>query len=231
MSDDFEGFSPAFFRFFEELIADNSREWFQANKARYEQEVLLPLSAFVSAMAPRLAKISPHYVADPRPRGGSIFRIYRDMRFARGGKPYKEHGACQFRHERGKDAHAPGFYVHLQPDKVLFGGGIWKPPSPELKKIREAIADKPKDWGKLIKDRKVQSLFGGIHGDGLTRPPRGFDPEHPHIEDIKRQTFFLMREVAPAVAQRKDFAKEVETAFKAAAPTMRFLTKAVGAEF
>ena len=231
MTDKFDGFSADFFRFFEELIADNSREWFTANKARYEQDVLLPLSAFVSAMAPRLAKISPHYVADPRPRGGSIFRIYRDMRFAKGGKPYKEHGACQFRHARGKDAHAPGFYVHLQPDKVLFGGGIWKPPSPELKKIREAIAGKPKDWDRIVKDRKVKSLFGGIHGDGLTRPPRGFDPAHPHIEDIKRQTFFLMREVTPDVAQRADFVKEVERAFKAAAPMMRFLTKTVGAEF
>ena len=97
MSERFEGFSPDFFSFFEALIADNSRDWFNANKARYEQDVLLPLSHFVSAMAPRLAKISPHYVADPRPRGGSIFRIYRDMRFARGSKPYKEHGACQFR--------------------------------------------------------------------------------------------------------------------------------------
>ena len=231
MSARFEGFSPDFFRFFEELIADNSRDWFNANKARYEQDVLLPLSHFVSAMAPRLAKISPHYVADPRPRGGSIFRIYRDMRFAKGGKPYKEHGACQFRHERGKDAHAPGYYVHLEPTKVLFGGGIWKPPSPELKKIREAIAGRPKEWDKLVKDRKVTKLFGEIHGDGLTRAPRGFDPEHPHIEDIKRQTFFLMRQVEPATAQRADFVKEVETAFKAASPMMRFICEAVGAEF
>ena len=231
MTERFEGFSPGFFRFFEELIANNNREWFNANKARYEQEVLLPLSAFVSAMAPGLAKISPHYVADPRPRGGSVFRIYRDLRFAKGGKPYKEHGACQFRHERGKDAHAPGYYVHLQPDKVLFGGGIWKPPSPELKKIREAIANKPKDWEKILKDRKIKNHFGGIHGDGLTRAPRGFDPAHPHIDDIKRQTFFLMREVEPTAAQRKDFVRQVETSFGAATPMMRFLTKAVDAEF
>ena len=227
----FAGFDDRFFGFFEELKQNNERPWFQANKARYEQDVLGTLSSFVEAIAPRLAKISPHYVADPRPRGGSIFRIHRDMRFAKGGKPYKEHGACQFRHACGKDAHAPGFYVHLQPDKVFFGGGIWKPPSPQLKKIREAIAGKPKDWDKILNDRKVKSLFGGIHGDGLTRPPRGFDPEHPHIEDIKRKSFFLMREGGPEMAQRADFVKQVETTFKAATPMMRFLTKAVGAEF
>ena len=114
---------------------------------------------------------------------------------------------------------------------MLFGGGIWKPPSPELKKIREAIADKPKAWDKVVKSRKIKTLFGEIHGDGLTRAPRGFDADHRHIEDIKRQTFFLMRRVEPAAALRADFVKEVETAFKAATPMMRFICEAVGAEF
>lgn len=227
----FAGFDDRFFGFFEELKQNNERPWFQANKARYEQDVLGTLSSFVEAIAPRLAKISPHYVADPRPRGGSIFRIHRDMRFAKGGKPYKENAGVHFRHEGGKDAHAPGFYVHIEVDKVFFGGGIWKPPAPELKKIREAIAERPEAWDKVIKDRKLKATFGAVGGDGLTRPPRGFDPEHRHIEDIKRQTFFLMRHEDPAITRDKSFVKEVEATFKAATPLMRFLSGAVGAKF
>ena len=227
----FEGFDKRFFGFFKELKDNNEREWFQANKVRYEEDVLSPLSAFVEAMAPRLAKISPHYVADPRPRGGSIFRIYRDLRFAKGGKPYKENAGVHFRHEAGKDAHAPGFYVHIEMDRLFFGGGIWKPPAPELKKIREAIAEKPDAWDKVIKDRKLKSTFGSVGGDALVRPPRGFDAEHRHIEDIKRKTFFLIREEDTALARDKGFAKEVESTFKAAAPLMRFLSSAVGVRF
>ena len=231
MSDGFDGFSTGFFAFFEELAENNDRQWFTANKERYRQEVLTQLSCFVQAMAPRLAKISTHYVADPRPNGGSIFRIYKDMRFAKGGKPYKEHGACQFRHAAGKDAHAPGYYVHLEPGQVMFGAGIWKPPSPELRKIREAIARSPADWKKVIADRRLKQVYGGVDGDGLTRPPRGFDADHPHIEDIKRETFFLMRGEKPAIARKADFADEVAASFRAATPLMRFLTKAVGADF
>lgn len=231
MSDDFDGFSRAFFTFFEELAENNERPWFNENKERYRQEVLAPLSSFVSAMAPRLAKISKHYVADPRPNGGSIFRIYRDLRFAKGGKPYKECGACHFRHEAGKDAHAPGFYVHLEPGQVIFGAGIWKPPSAELRKIREAIAKRHADWSKTIGDKRLKQVFGGVSGDGLTRPPRGFDPEHRHIEDIKRQTFFVMRREKPAIARRADFADEVADTFSAAKPLMRFLSKAVEVAF
>ena len=105
---EFAGFGPGFFGFFEELSANNKREWFEPNKARYKEEVVGPLTAFIAAMGPLLAKISEEYVADPRPNGGSMFRIYRDVRFSKDKRPYKEHGACHFRHRLGKDAHAPG---------------------------------------------------------------------------------------------------------------------------
>ena len=230
----FQGLPQGFFDFFEELSRNNERAWFTENKARYEAQVLAPLSAFVEAMAPCLDKISPHYVADPRPRGGSIFRIHRDMRFARGGKPHKENAGVHFRHEAGKDAHAPGFYVHIETGRIFFGGGIWKPPAPELKKIRERIATRTKDWSAVIGDRALKRTFGGVggvDGEALTRPPRGFDPEHPHIEDIKRKTYFLIREAEPALAQSPKFLGEVEKAFKAATPMMRFICKALDVRF
>lgn len=227
----FKGFSKDFFGFFEELRNNNNREWFTANKPRFRDVVQGELADFVTAMAPRLAKVSPHYIADPRPNGKSIFRIYRDLRFAKGGKPYKENAGIQFKNERSMDVHAPGFYVHLAPDEVFFGGGVWKPASPDLRKIRDAIVDDPKGWGKIVKSKKMTDVFGGVHGDGLTRPPKGFDADHEHIEDLKRQSFFAMRKADIALTRTPDFVTEVAKTFKDAAPLMAFVAKAVDAPF
>ena len=127
MAPAFAGFSDDFFAFFAELAASNTREWFEANKPRYKDVVQGELAAFVTAVAPRLERISRHYLADPRPNGKTIFRIYRDVRFSRDKRPYKEHAACHFRHSGEGDVHGPGYYVHLEPKEVIFGGGIWKP--------------------------------------------------------------------------------------------------------
>ena len=227
----FAGFSNDFFAFFTDLARNNDREWFAANKDRYRSTVVEPICAFIEAMGPRLANISPHYVADPRPNGGSMFRIYRDVRFSKDKRPYKENAACQFRHEAGKDAHAPGFYVHMAPDGVVYGGGTWKPPKPELERIRHAIADDAAGWRRVVGDKALVDCFGAVKGDGLKRPPRGFDPDHPFIEDIKRQSFFAMRHTDAEEAMHPDFADRVEHAFRSASPLMRFLTKALDTPF
>src|SRR3954470_13982118 len=97
MAAEFKGFSKDFFAFFKELKANNERPWFEENKERYKASVVAPISDFITAMSPRLAKISKHFIADPRPNGGSMFRIYRDVRFAKDKRPYKEHAAVHFR--------------------------------------------------------------------------------------------------------------------------------------
>ena len=231
MSTSFPGFSQSFFTFFTNLAANNNRPWFNENKERYRQDVVAPISDFIEAMAPRLKKISPHYVADPRPNGGSMFRIYKDVRFSKDKKPYKEHGACQFRHTLGKDAHAPGFYVHLEPGKVIFGGGVWKPASPQLALIRDAIDQDQTGWKRVINNNKLKDTFGGIAGDGLVRPPRGYEADHPHIVDLKRQSFFAMRHEPEALARSDKFIDEVEAIFEASAPLLKFLNKGLGVAF
>ena len=169
MSDAFEGFPKDFFAFFRELKANNNRVWFEANKQRFRDSVQAPMSAFISAMAPRLKKISKHFIADPRPNGGSMFRIYRDVRFAKDKRPYKEHAACHFRHDLGKDAHAPGFFMHVSPSEVVFGGGLWMPPPDALTKIRETIASKPQAWKKMLSDK----AFAKISRASAARDCRG----------------------------------------------------------
>ena len=208
---DFNGFPPDFMRFFRDLEANNNRPWFNENKERYVRSVVEPMSAFITAMAPRLAKISEHYIANAKPHGGSMFRIYRDTRFSKDKTPYKTHAAAQFRHDAGKDAHAPGFYAHFARDGLHFGGGIWRPPSAHLTKIREYIVDNPTEWTR-IKGAKAVKDRGGIRGDGLVRPPRGFDPEHRHIDDLKRKSFFVMAEAKPSLLRKPELVNEVATA-------------------
>ena len=87
------------------------------------------LVQFVSDFGDRLREISPHMVADPRLSGGSIFRIYRDVRFSKDKSPYKTNAGMHFRHEVGREVHGPGLYLHLQPGQVFAAAGIWRPNS------------------------------------------------------------------------------------------------------
>ena len=223
---DFKGFPPGLFSFFEDLEQHNNRDWFNANKERYVDSVVQPMSDFILAMQPRLLAISPHYIADPRPHGGSMFRIYRDTRFAKDKTPYKTHAACQFRHTSSKDAHAPGFYIHLEPGGLFLGGGIWQPPGPELNRIRNFIADNARSWARIKNARKVKEV-GGIKGDSLQRPPQGFNAEHVHVEDLKRKSFYVMVEAESTAALQADFIKLAAESFGRAAPLNRFICEAL----
>lgn len=226
----FKGFPDDFFSFYRALKKNNNRDWFNANKGRYIESVVQPMSAFIEAMALPLEKVSAEYLADPKPNGGSMFRIYRDTRFSKDKTPYKTHAACHFRHRAGKDAHAPGFYAHFELDGLFFGGGIWMPPSGHLAKIREYIVDNPAEWSR-IKNAKAVKDRGGIKGDGLVRPPRGFDPEHKHIEDLKRKSFYIMTEAEPELMKSPELVKSVTEAFRAASGLNRFVTEALGLRF
>ena len=228
----FDGFPKDFFAFFKELKAHNERAWFEANKQRYRDSVQAPMSQFIEAMAPRLAKVSKHFVADPRTNGGSMFRIYRDVRFSKDKRPYKENAACHFRHALAKDVHAPGFYMHFSADEVYYGGGMYMPEPPALAKIRDAIVKKPAAWKAVKADKGFVKMYGTLGGDhALTRPPRGYDPNHPLIEDIKKKSFFAMRESTVKAVQSAKFVDEVAEAFKAATPLMKFLCAAEGVPF
>jgi uncharacterized protein (TIGR02453 family) len=228
----FDGFPKDFFAFFRELKTHNERTWFEANKQRYRDSVQAPMSAFIAAMAPRLKTVSKNFVADPKPNGGSMFRIYRDVRFAKDKRPYKEHAACHFRHAAGKDVHAPGFYMHFGANEVYFGGGMYMPESDALGKIRDAIVQKPAAWKAVKANKDFAKAFGGLGGDDvLTRAPRGYAADHPLIEDIKRKSFFAVHEADMKLAASPKLVDAVAGTFKAASPLMKFLCAAVGVTF
>ncbi|OUR77084.1 TIGR02453 family protein [Alphaproteobacteria bacterium 46_93_T64] len=231
MGDSFSGFSKELVKFYEDLSQNNDRDWFHANKQRYRDVALYPMCDFISAIAPHLEDIAPYYIADPRPNGGSVFRIYRDVRFSKDKKPYKEHLACQFRHQAGRDAHVPGFYIHFDLEGIRFGGGIWQPPTPKLALIRAYIDENPEKWHSVVDDEDFLSAFGGISGDGLKRAPKGYPIDHPDIEDLRRKTFFIMKRAPLNSIYSADLVTEVAATFQAASPFMKFMTSAVGLPF
>ena len=185
---------------------------------------------YIVSIAPHLKAIAPFYKANPRAHGGSMFRIYRDARFSKDKTPYKTHAACHFRHEAGRDAHAPGFYLHIETDRISIGGGIWRPPAKQLGLIREFILDNPSAWEQTSKSSAVKKM-GGIQGDSLKRPPRGYDPDARHIEDLKRKSFYLMTEVDPELALSPALVSESARVFRTAAKLNHFITDALELPF
>ena len=221
---------PALFRFLEDLAKHNDRAWFQANKGRYESDLKEPALSFISAFGPHLEKISPHFVADPRPAGGSLFRIFRDTRFSKDKTPYKTNTGLHFRHEVGKNAHAPGFYLHLEPKQCFVGVGIWRPDGDTTRKIRKAIAEQPKAWKKAVGGKRFNEHCK-LGGESLKRPPSGFDPAHPYIEDIKRKDFIAVMEISESDVVAPGFMKAFAGHCKTGAPLVKFLCEAVGVPF
>lgn len=220
-------FSDDLFEFLHELQLNNNRDWFQSNKPRYQTVVLEPMMDFVADFAVRLPSISANFVADPRAHGGSIFRIYRDVRFSKDKSPYKTHAAMHFRHQTGREVHGPGFYLHLAPDEVYAGVGIWHPASETLAKIRDAIVAHPSAWTEAISNKDFAEAFA-LEGESLKRPPRGYDADHPLIDDLKRKDFVAATEFTQEDATSPEFIDMYADACRRASPLMRFLTTAVG---
>ena len=227
---EFSRFEPTIFQFLEELADNNNRSWFNENKWRYDQEVLAPCQAFIRAFRPRLKEISPFFVASDRRSGGSLMRVYRDTRFARDKTPYKTNVGIQFRHEMGRDVHAPGFYVHIAPDECFLAVGVWRPDRASLGRIRQAIVDEPDRWRRATGDRKFREYFE-LAGDRLKRPPRGFPTDHPFVEDLKRTDFIGLGELSEEDVLEEAFTDRVAASFAASRPFMRFLCRALEVPF
>jgi len=219
-------FTSKLFAFLRELKLNNEREWFAENKPRYERDVLQAAMDFVTQMQPRLAKHSRYLLAEPKRVGGSIMRIYRDTRFAKDKTPYKTNVGIHFRHSIGGDVHAPGLYVHLEPDACFIAAGIWLPPSEPLAAIRQAIMDDNTAWNQVRNNKKFVSQFK-FDGDSLKTAPRGIDPNHPAIEDLRRKSFAGVAPLSEKAFLQADICDQVLASFNDAKPLMKFLCDAL----
>ncbi|MGB5257227.1 MAG: DUF2461 domain-containing protein [Woeseiaceae bacterium] len=223
-------FKPETIAFLEQLGANNNRNWFREHKSRYEEDVLDVALRFIQSMQEPLAGISKHFVALPTRVGGSLMRVYRDTRFSKDKTPYKTNIGIQFRHEQAKDVHAPGYYVHIAPEQVFIGVGMWRPDPEPLKRIRERIAGKPAEWQRAVGGEKFRRHFS-LGGESLRRPPRGFAKDQECIEDIRRKSFIAVRELAVEECLKPQFQRTVESSFSTAEPFMHFVCKAVGVKY
>ena len=215
-------FTNELFGFLGDLADNNDREWFEAQRDRYEATVVQPAFRFIDAIRPKLHEISPRFLAVAKKQGGSMFRIHRDTRFSKDKTPYKTHVGLQFRHEQAsRDVHAPGFYLHLEPGNVGVGVGMWHPQSSALHAIRTRVDTDRQGWGAVRK--AIDKAGFSFMGESLKRPPRGFDKDHEYIDDLKRKDWAVHQTLADDAALADDFVDSVATTFTAAAPLVRFL--------
>lgn len=223
-------FSPALFKFLRDLEANNDRDWFKANKARYESDLKEPSQRFIVDFGAHLQKISPHFRSDPRPSGGSLIRIYRDIRFSKDKSPYKTHAGLHFRHEAGKDAYTPGFYLHMQPGASFVGVGLWHPDNPTLRLIRNRIVAHPEAWGRAVENKAFTKSFT-VTGDRLKRPPKGYDPDHPLIEVLKFKDFTAFTPLTQKQITSAGFLKEFAGLCREGGSLVKFICEAVGQQY
>ena len=219
-------FTKQAFDFLSALAANNQREWFETHQRDYEDAVRAPALEFIRDMADEMPAISPHFRALPKKFGGSLMRIYRDTRFSNDKTPYKTNIGIWFYHEIGKNIHAPGYYVHIEPNDCFVGIGLWHPDADTLGKIRNAIVAHGDAWVAARDDKIFRRNFS-LDGDVLTSAPRGFAKDHPLMEDLKRKDFTGLAELSEATVTSKNFRPQVVERFKQAAPYMRFLCRAL----
>ena len=219
-------FKPVIFKYLKDLKANNDREWFKENKDRYETELKNPALDFIMDFGSHLHDISPHFRADPKANGGSLFRIYRDVRFSKNKSPYKIHTGLHFRHEAGKSAHTPGFYLHIEPGACFVGVGIWRPDNPTLKLIRDKIVANPQGWKDAVGSEEFENYFP-VAGSSLKRPPRGYDPDHELVEILKLKDFTALAPLTQKQVSSPGFLQEFAELCKTGGSLVKFICEAL----
>ncbi len=221
-------FSKRTLDFLFDLDVNNTKPWFEANRERFVADAQEPMLRFITDAAdPIHRRISTHLVADPRRNGGSMFRIHRDMRFSPDRIPYKTNIGAQFRHAAGKDAHAPGLYLQIEPGNCMMAVGMWRPDNATLGKVRERIDAKPAAWTRVVNGLQGWEWFE----DTLVRPPKGYDADHRHIVDLKRKSFAVSRPLTERQVTSRTFLDTFIDNCVEAKPLMRFLCAATGQPF
>ncbi len=222
----FSGFPKDTLKFLDELAENNAREWFAIHKDRYESSFLAPSLALIESLRKPLDKVAPILRVEAKKMGGSLMRIYKDTRFSKDKTPYKTNIGIQFRHQAGKDIHAPGIYIHLANDECFVGAGMWKPASEPLASIRNKIVESPKDWRRTRDNKRFASFFT-LYDDRLKSAPRGYAKDHPEIEDLRLRSFIGAAPLTRGQVQSVQLVDLIVERVRAAAPLMTFLCEAL----
>ncbi len=227
----FSGFKPEAIDFLADLAQNNDRGWFQPRKAEYERLLKEPMEEFVAALAESLERHRVPLQADPKT---SIFRIYRDTRFAKDKSPYKTHLGASFPWIEGSEGgtavshteHANGAYFHLQPGENFAGGGMWHASKERLDAFRNAIVDDERRVRGALEDPGFLKEFGPVSShESLKRVPPGFPPDHPMADMFRYKDIVFGRRLSDDEIYSPDLPDILAKAYAAATPVFRFLSR------
>ena len=216
-------FPETVLEFLKELSANNNRDWFNENKPRYLiaknefEEYIRNLLAAMSEFDPAMAKLDAKEC---------IFRIYRDTRFAKDKSPYKNNMGAYFV-QGGKKSGMAGYYLHIQPGESFVAGGIYMPPSPALKAIRDEIYYDVDRFKSIIFNKQFVEAYGEIMGEKLKTSPKGFDKEWPDIDLLRFKSYTVAYPVSDQEILSLGFFEKVIELFKIQYPFIQYLNKAL----
>ena len=207
--------------FLRALKRNNDREWFRARKAEYEAHVRGPMIELLARLADDFRAFAPELVADPKM---SLYRIYRDTRFSEDRTPLKTHAAAHFPDRRLRKSGA-GLYLEVAPQWVWIGGGLYMPDTAVLAAIRAHIDAHHRRLRRIVESKPFVAAAGELHGERLTRVPRGFPKEHPAAHYLRLRQFLAGREYPAGFAYGPRFYAELTRVFSHVAPLVRFLNE------
>jgi uncharacterized protein (TIGR02453 family) len=229
---DFAGFPAAALTFLRGLKRNNRRPWFEARRDVYEAAIRDPMRAFIEAVDIKLAPRTPEIVGDPK---RSMFRIHRDVRFSKDKSPYKPWASAWFYHRDagkgvGQDAHGgAGLYFHVEPGTCEIAGGLWMPERGALLKVRDAIAEDPAGFTRVITAAGFKRTWKKLSEQAvLTRTPRGYPPDHPAEKWLRYRSFTSTVMLTDAQVRSPRLVDLVVKRYESMLPLVRWLNSALG---
>jgi uncharacterized protein (TIGR02453 family) len=211
-------------KFLEDLGKNNNREWFLANKPRYEQ-AKAEFEVFVNSLIPAIAKFddSIKFLTAK----DCVWRIYKDVRFSKDKTPYKTNMGA-FMAKGGKKNHGPGYYFHIQPGELFVSGGVWMPEPEVTKKIRQEIYYNYDEFLGILNHKEFKKFFSGIDDwDRLKLPPRDYPKDFPGMDLLMNKSFTVSHPLAEKVFYSEGLLDYSVKAYKAMLPYNRFLARAM----
>lgn len=219
-------FSQDFVDFFATLSRRNKREWFHANKKRYQQAVKEPFAEFVGEIIHRVASLDPVIAIEPKE---AIFRIARDTRFTKDKTPYKTFAAAVISPGGRRDLQYPGLYFQFGATGVLIAGGLYQLERDRVLAVRRAIACDGARLDRALRGRRFRKYFGELQGERLKRLPKEFVPAAEQFPYIANKQFYYYAEYDdPTLVLRKDLATFVMGHYGAGGEVNAFLKRALG---
>ena len=214
-------------QFLKSLAKNNHKEWFDANRPKYEI-AKADFTGLVTTVIAGTGKIDPA-IAVLQPKE-CIFRINRDVRFSKDKSPYKPHFGASITRDGRKSIYA-GYYVHIQPGNQSFiGGGIWMPEPDVLKKLRQEIDYCFDEFSSIINHKKFVAEYGAPDRSAeyvLSRPPKGYEADNPAIEFIKLKSLVVSKLIPDEQLTQKDLAKQIVASFGVLQPLIAFINRAL----